>query len=63
MVGVFLSSNFISQKFKVSPCIHLSTCKYNCLGIKLERKVMCLFKIRVEKLSNFLLNKYDVDDF
>ena len=62
-MGVFLSSNFNSQKFKVSPGIHLNTCKCNVWGIKLDRKVMRLHKILVEKLSSFLLNKYAVHNF
>ena len=61
--GYFLSSNFNSQKFKVSPGIYLNTCKYNVWGINLERKGMLLHKIGVEKLSSFLLDKYVVYDF
>ena len=44
-MGVFLGPNFLSQKFKVLPCIRLKTWKYNVCGIKLEMKVMCLHKI------------------
>ena len=47
--GYFLWPNFISQKVKVSPSIHLNKCKYYVCGIKLETKVMRLHKIRVEK--------------
>ena len=46
---------FISQKVKVSSSIHLNTCKYYVCGIKLETKVMCVHKIRVEKISLFHL--------
>ena len=55
MWGYFFLSNFNSQKFKFSPGIHLNTCKYNVWGMQLERKVMRLHKIKVEK-SSFLLN-------
>ena len=48
-------TNFFSQKVKVSSSITLDTCKYNVCGIKLETKVMCLHKIRVEKISLFHL--------
>ena len=50
-MGVFLWPNFISQKVKVSPGIHLNTWKYNVWGIKLATKVMRLHKIQVEKIS------------
>ena len=50
-MGVFLSTNFISQKVKVSPGIHLNTWKYNVRGIKLATKVIRLHKIQVEKIS------------
>ena len=46
-------TNFISQKVKVSPGIH----------IDLETKVMRLHTIWVEKISSFLLNKYAVHGF
>ena len=43
--------------------IHLNTCKYYFCGIKLETKVMCLHKIRVEKISLFHIKKSAVNDF
>ena len=55
--------NFISQKGKVLSSIHLNTCKYYVCGIKLETKVMCLHKIRVEKISLFHIKKGAVNDF
>ena len=42
--------------------IHLNTCKYYVCGIKLETKVMCLHKIRVEKISLFHIKKSAVND-
>ena len=62
-MGVFLSSNFISQKFKISPGIHLNICKCNVVGIKLKRKMMRLHKIWAVKFSSFLRNTYAVHDF
>ena len=50
-MGYFLRPNFISQKVKVSPDIHLNTLRYNVKGIKLATKVMLLHKIQVEKIS------------
>ena len=46
--GYFCDQNFISQKVKVSPGIHLNTWKYNVWGIKPETKVLRLHKIQVE---------------
>ena len=43
--------------------IHLNTCKYYVCGIKFETKVMCLHKIRVEKISLFHIKKSAVNDF
>ena len=43
--------------------IHLDTCKSYVCGIKLETKVMCLHKIRVEKISLFHIKKSAVNDF
>ena len=37
--------------------------KYYVCGIKLETKVMCLHKIRVEKISLFHIKKSAVNDF
>ena len=56
-------TKFISQKVKVLSSIHLNTCKYYVCGIKLETKVMCLHKIRVEKISLFHIKKCAVNDF
>ena len=42
---------------------YLNTCKYRVCGIKLERKVMRLHKIRVEKISLFHLKKCAVNYF
>ena len=53
----------MSQKFKVSPGIHLNTWKYNVWDIKPATKVMRLHKIQVEKTSELLLNKYAVHNF
>ena len=61
--GYFSLPNFISQKVKVSSSIPLNTCKYNVCGIKLETKVMCLHKIRIEKISLFHLKKCAVNNF
>ena len=49
-----------SQSFS---SIHLNTCKYYVCGIKLETKVMRLYKIRVEKISLFHLQKCAVNYF
>ena len=59
--GIF--GDHISQKFKVSPGIHLNTWNYSVRSINLETKVMCLHKIWVEKISLFLLNTYAVHGF
>ena len=56
-------TKFYSQKVKDSSSIHLNTCKYYVCGIKLETKVMCLHKIRVEKISLFHLKMYAVKYF
>ena len=42
---------------------HLNTCKYYVCGIKLETKVMCLHKIRFEKISLFHIKKIVVNNF
>ena len=41
----------------------LNACKYYVFGIKLETKVMCLHKIRVEKVLLFHLKKCAVNYF
>ena len=61
--GYFLRPNFISQKVKVLPGIHLNTRKYRVCGIKLETKVISLHKIEVLKISSFPPNKYAVHNF
>ena len=62
-MGVFLLPNFISQKVKVSPGMHLNKWKYNVCSMKLKTKMISLHKIKVEKISSFLLNMYEVHDF
>ena len=62
-MGYFLGPNFISQKVKVLPDIHLNTLRYNVMGIKLATKVMRLHKIQVEKISYLVINKYAVHNF
>ena len=62
-MGVFLRPDFISQKVNISSSIHLNKCEYYVCGIKLETKVMCLHKIRIEKISLFHLRKCAVNDF
>ena len=62
-MGKFFVTKFISQKVRVSLGIHLNTWTNNVCGIKLETKAMCLHKIRVERISSFLLNMYAVHDF
>ena len=59
-MGVFLVTDFISQKVKVLSGFHLKLWKYNVWGIKLATKVMRLLKIQVEKISLLLLNKNTV---
>ena len=54
-MGAFFFTKFILQKVKVSSSIHLNTCKYYVCGIKLEKKVMRLHKIRVEKIQRSVL--------
>ena len=61
--GIFCDPNFISQKVKFSSSIHLNTCKYYVCSIKLETKVMRLYKIRVEKISLFHPRKCAVNYF
>ena len=56
-------TKFIIQKVKVSSGIQLNTWKYNVCGIKLELIVLRLHKIRIEKISLFLLNMYAVPNF
>ena len=59
-MGIFFVTKFYfteSQSFvEYSP-------KYNVCGIKLETKVMCLHKIRVQKISLFHLKKCAVNNF
>ena len=62
-MGYFLLPNFISHKVKVLSSIHLNTCKYYVCVTKLEKKVMRLHKIRVEKISLFHLKKCAVNNF
>ena len=56
-------TKFLFHRKSVSSSIPLNTCKYNVCGIKLETKVMCLHKIRVEKISLFHLKKCAVNNF
>ena len=48
-------TTFYFTESQVSSSIPLNTCIYNVCGIKLEMKVICLHKIRVDKISLFHL--------
>ena len=56
-------TKFYFTEVKVSSSIHLNTCNNYVRGIKLEKKVMRLHKIRVEKISLFHLEKCAVNYF
>ena len=56
-------AKFYFTEIKVSSSIRLNTCKYIVCGIKLVTKVMCLHKIRVEKVLLFHLKKCAVNYF
>ena len=56
-------NKFFFEESQSSSSIHLNTCKYYVCGIKLEKKVMRLHKIRVEKISLFHLKKCAVNCF
>ena len=56
-------TKFYYTEVKVSSSIYLDTCKYYVCGIKLEMKVMRLYKIRTEKISLFHLKKCAANDF
>ena len=62
-MGVFFVTKFYFTESLVSSSIHLNTCKYYVCGIKLEKKVMRLHKIWVEKIPLFHLKKCAVNKF
>ena len=56
MTIFFAGTHFLSG-------IYLNTWKYNVCSIKLETKVVRLYRIRVQTISLLFIGKYDVHDF
>ena len=63
--GIFCDHMYVVflQKGSVLLGFYLNTWKYNVCSIKLERKVLCLHKIRVLNIPLFLVNGYFVHNF
>ena len=59
---MFDDPNLFCRK-PVSSGIHPYTCEFNVCSLKFEMNVMPLHKIRVNKISLFLVNRYAVLDF
>ena len=59
---MFDDPNLFRRK-PVLSVIHQNTIKFNVCSLKFEMNVMPLHKIRVNKISLFLVNRYAVLDF